>query len=149
MSEVIFPVSWCYSRIDMGVFAHELMWRLRPHSRRSPSTSGDANTPEAAFIAEPSLALVFGHEDRVWPVLLESPVQSFFKSRLLFWIGFGMTRTRHELAPAMPIQQTIDAGEMHRMLHLRFKGSLYFFHCGHFSLCGSREKGLQKAAFSL
>jgi soluble P-type ATPase len=60
-----------------------------------------------------------------------------------------MTGTRHELAPAVPIQQTIDAGDMHLMLDLSFKGSLKFFRRGNFSLCGSREKGLQKAAFLL
>src|SRR5215467_1396730 len=82
----------------------------------------------------PSLALVFGHQARVWPVPLEPPAQSFFKGGLRFGISFRMTRTRHELAPAMPIQQAIDAGEMHLVLHLRFKGALYFLPRGNFSL---------------
>src|SRR5262249_33525465 len=75
--------------------------------------------------------------------------QSFFKYGLRFWISFRMTRTRHELAPAMPIQQAIDAGEMHLVLHLRFKGELYFLPRGNFSLGCAREKGLQKPAFLL
>src|SRR6266699_1150529 len=53
----------------------------------------------------PSLTRVAGRQDRVWPVPLEPPAQSFFKSSLGFWIGFGMTWTRHELAPAVTIQQ--------------------------------------------
>ena len=80
---------------------------------------------------------------------LEPPAQSFFKSSLFFWIGFGMTRTRYELAPTMTIQQPIDARDMYLMLHLRFKGALYFFRRGNFSLCRSCEKGLQKVAFLL
>ena len=76
-------------------------------------------------------------------MLLKSPAQSFFKSGLLFWIGFGMTGTRNELAPSMTIQQAIDARDMHRMLHLSFKGALNFFRSGNFSLSGSREKGLR------
>jgi len=76
----------------------------------------------------------------VWPVPLEPPAQSFFKSSLFFWIGFGMTWTRHELAPAVTIQQAIDARAMHLMLDLCFKGSLNFFSRGNFSVCGSREK---------
>src|SRR6266700_3371399 len=48
-----FAFRWRHSRIDVGVFAHDLMWRLRPHSRRSPGTSRDAHATEAAFI--------FGH----------------------------------------------------------------------------------------
>ena len=63
----------------------------------------------------------------MWPVLLEPPAQSFFKSSLFFWIGFGMTWTWHELAPAVTIQQTIDTRDMHLMLNLRFKGALNFF----------------------
>ena len=82
-------------------------------------------------------------------MLLEPLAQSFFKSGLLFWIGFGMKRTRNELAPTMTIQQAIHARDMHLMLHLSFKSSLNFFRCGNFSLCRSREKGLQKAAFLL
>ncbi len=82
-------------------------------------------------------------------MLLESPAQSFFKSGLFFWIGFGMTGTRNELAPTMTIQQAIDTCDMHRMLHLSFKGSMNFFRCGNFSLSGSREKGLQQVAFLL
>src|SRR3989440_12105576 len=97
----------------------------------------------------PFSALVFGHQDRVWPVLLEPPAQSFFKSGLLFWIGFGMTGTRHELAPTMPIQEAIDARDMYRMLHLSFKGALNVFRRGNFSLSGSCEKGLQQVAFLL
>src|SRR5690348_7380350 len=97
----------------------------------------------------PSLARVFGHQDHVWPALLEPPAQSFFKSGLLFCIGFGMAGTWHELAPAVPIKQTIDARDMHLMLDLSFKGSLNFLRCGNFSVCGSREKGLQKVAFLL
>jgi hypothetical protein len=58
-----------------------------------------------------------------------------------------MPRTRHELAPAVPLQQTIDAADMHRMLDLGFKGSLNVLRRGNFSLGGSREKGLEKAAF--
>src|SRR6266566_2098306 len=80
---------------------------------------------------------------------LEPPAQSFFKSGLFFWIGFGMTWTWHELAPAVTIQQAIDARDMHLMLDLRFKGSLNVFRRSNFSVCGSREKGLQKAAFLL
>ena len=53
MSDVILPVSWRYGRIDVSIFAHDLMWRMRPYSRRSPGTSGDADATEAAFI--------FGH----------------------------------------------------------------------------------------
>ena len=83
----------------------------------------------------------------MWPVPLEPPAQSFFKSSLLFWVGFGMTRTRHELAPPMTIQQAIDARDIHLMLELCFKGALNFFSCGNFSSCGSREKGLEKGAF--
>ena len=79
----------------------------------------------------------------MWPVLLEPPAQSFFKSGLRFWIGFGMARTRHELAPAMTIQQTIDARDMYLMLDLPFKGALNFFRRSNFSVCGSREKGLR------
>ena len=45
-----FAFRWCHSSIDVGVFAHDLMWRLRPHSRRSPGTSRDAHATEAAFI---------------------------------------------------------------------------------------------------
>src|SRR2546425_11003547 len=60
-----------------------------------------------------------------------------------------MTRTRHELAPAVTIKQTIDACDMHLMLDLPFKGSLNFFCRGNFSVCGAREKGLQQAAFLL
>ncbi len=60
-----------------------------------------------------------------------------------------MTGTRHELAPTMTIQQAIDARDMHRMLHLSFKGSLNVFRRGNSSVRGSREKGLQKAAFLL
>ena len=149
MSDVILPVSWRHSRIDVGVFAHDLMWRLRPHSRRSPGTSRDAHARCRGPHLRPSLALVCGRQDRVWPMLLEPPAQSFFKSGLRFWLGFGMTGTRHELAPPMTIQQAIDARDVHRMLHLRFKGSLNFFRCGNFSVCGSREKGLEKAAFLL
>ncbi len=85
----------------------------------------------------------------MWPVPFEPPAQSFFKSSLLFWIGFGMTGTRHELTPAMTIQQAIDTRDMHRMLHFRFKGALNLFRRGNFSVRGSREKGLQKAAFLL
>ena len=53
MSDVILPVSWRYGRIDMSVFAYDLLWRVRPHSRRSPSTPRDADAAEAA--------LIFGH----------------------------------------------------------------------------------------
>ncbi len=53
MSEVILPVSWRYRRIGVSVFAHELLWRLRPHSRRCPGTSRDTHATEAA--------LIFGH----------------------------------------------------------------------------------------
>src|SRR6266700_6836125 len=97
----------------------------------------------------PSLTLVAGREDHVWPVPLEPPAQSFFKSGLFFRIGFGMTWTRHDLAPAVTIQQAIDARDMHRMLDLLLKGSLNVFRRGNFSVCGSREKGLEKAAFLL
>src|SRR6266704_4758172 len=45
-----FPFRWRYSRIDVGIVAYDLTWRPRPHSRRSPGTSGDAHTAEAAFI---------------------------------------------------------------------------------------------------
>ena len=83
----------------------------------------------------------------MWPVPLEPPAQSFFKSNLLFGIGGWMTGTRHELAPSMTIQQAIHARDMHLMLDLCFKGALNFFSCGNFSSCGSREKGLEKGAF--
>src|SRR6266852_1994722 len=148
---------------ERGHFARELA--LPPH-RRECIRARFAVALEAALQAvprhvsgyscdrsgphlRPSLALVAGRQDRVWPVLLEPPAQSFFKSGLLFWIGFGMARTRHELAPAVTIQQTIDARDMHFMLDLPIKGALNFFRRGNFSLCGSREKGLQKAAFLL
>jgi hypothetical protein len=136
-----------YSRIDVGVLSYDVMWPLRSHARRSPSTSGDADARRRDLHLRPSLALVLGHEDCVWEVALEPPAQSFFKSSLLFWIGFGMTGARHELAPAMPIQQAIDTCAMHRMLDLCFKGALYVFRRGNFSLCRPREKGLEKAAF--
>jgi hypothetical protein len=148
---------------ERGHFARELA--LPPH-RRECIRARFAVAREAALQAvpkhvsgyscdrsgphlRPSLALVAGRQDRVWPVLLEPPAQSFFKSGLLFWIGFGMARTRHELAPAVPIQQAIDARDMRLMLDLCFKGSLNVFRRGHFSVCGTREKGLQKAAFLL
>src|SRR5258708_6012575 len=60
-----------------------------------------------------------------------------------------MMRTRHELAPAVTIQEAIDAADMHRMLDLRFKNLLNFFGRGNFPLGGSGEKGLEKAAFLL
>ena len=60
-----------------------------------------------------------------------------------------MTGTRHELAPTMPIQQAIDACDMHLMLDLSFKGALNVFRRGNFSVCGTRKKGLQKTAFLL
>src|SRR6266851_3076636 len=148
---------------ERGHFARELA--LPPH-RRECIRARVAVALEAALQAvprhvsgyscdrsgphlRPSLILVAGREDRVWPVLLEPLAQSFFKSGLFFWIGFGMTWTRHELAPAVTIQEAIDATDMHRMLDLRFKGLLNFFGCGNFSVCGSGEKGLEKAAFLL
>src|SRR5256885_1162949 len=48
-----FAFRWRHSSIDMGIVAHDLTWNLRPHSRRSPGMSGDADATEATFI--------FGH----------------------------------------------------------------------------------------
>ena len=58
-----------------------------------------------------------------------------------------MTWTRHELAPAVPSQEAIDATEMHCMLHLRFNGLLNLLDRGNLSLFGSGEKGLQQGLF--
>jgi hypothetical protein len=48
-----FALCWRHRRIDVGVLAHDVMWRARSDSRGSPGTSRDAHAAEAGFI--------FGH----------------------------------------------------------------------------------------
>src|SRR5258708_3872278 len=43
----------------------------------------------------------------------------FLKRVLFCLIRLGMTRTRSQFAPAMSMQETVDAIDMHFMLHLR------------------------------
>jgi hypothetical protein len=64
-------------------------------------------------------------------------------------IGFGMARTRDEFAPAMPIQEAVDAPEMNSMLYLSFKGVLDLLGSGNLSPLGSGDKRLEKGAFLL
>jgi hypothetical protein len=71
------------------------------------------------------------------------------KRGLFFLVGLGMTRTRSQLAPAMSMQEAVDAIHMHFMLHFRFKGLLNLLNRGNLSPFGSREKGLQKGLFLL
>src|SRR6266496_1710303 len=75
---------------------------------------------------------------------------SFFLKRVLFYlVGLGMTRARSQLAPAMSMQEAVDAIDMHFMLHFGFKCLVNLLHRGNLSPFGSREKGLQKGLFLL
>ena len=60
-----------------------------------------------------------------------------------------MTRTWSQLAPAMSMQEAVDAVDMHFMLHFRFKGLLDLLDCGNLSPLGLGEKGLEKGLFLL
>ena len=60
-----------------------------------------------------------------------------------------MRRTRSQFAPAMSMQEAIDAVDMHAMLHLPFKGLMNLGGCSNLSPLGLREKGLQKGLFWL
>src|SRR5947209_17420918 len=73
----------------------------------------------------------------------------FLKCALFLLVGLGMTRTRSQLAPTMSMQETVDAIDMHFMLHVCFKGLLNLLDRGNLSPLGSREKGLQKGLFLL
>ena len=60
-----------------------------------------------------------------------------------------MTCTRSQLAPAMSMQEAVDAIHMDFLLHLRFIGLLDLLDCGNLSPLGSGEKGLEKGLFLL
>ncbi len=62
-------------------------------------------------------------------------------------MGFWMTRTWHQLAPAVTIQQAIDAAAVKRMLPLRFTGLLDFLGRGKLASFSSGEKGLKPGLF--
>ena len=49
----------------------------------------------------------------------------------------------------MPMQEAVDAVDVHFMVHLRFKGLLDLLDCGNLAPFGSREEGLQKGLFLL
>jgi hypothetical protein len=42
----------------------------------------------------------------------------FFKAFLLFFTPFGVFRARHEFAPSMPIEQTVDRALCHLVTNL-------------------------------
>ncbi len=54
---------------------------------------------------------------------LEPALQSFFKLLLNVWVSLGMPGTRHELAPAVTVEQAVDRAVIHMLSDSGFKGS--------------------------
>src|SRR5260370_21960299 len=72
----------------------------------------------------------------------------FFLKRVLFFlVGLGMARTRSQLAPAMSMQEAVDAIHMHFMLHFAFKGLLNLLNRGNLPPFCSPQKRLQTRPF--
>src|SRR5215831_11048337 len=71
----------------------------------------------------------------------------FFKSVLSRKVALGMKRTRHQLAPAMPVQKIVDCAVAGRMPDRLFVSRLEIVDVEHLARSGSLGKARQQSLF--
>ena len=71
----------------------------------------------------------------------------FFKSFLSRRVTLGMKRTRHQLAPAMPVQKIVDCAVAGRVPDRLFIGRLEIVDVQHLARSGSPGKARQQSLF--
>src|SRR6516164_5997637 len=72
----------------------------------------------------------------------------FFKSSLSCNVAFGMEWTRHQFAPAMPVQKIVDGAVAGRMPNRLFIGCLEVVDVQHLARTGSLGKARQQSLFT-
>jgi hypothetical protein len=66
---------------------------------------------------------------------------------LSLWIRLGVTGSRHELAPTMPVQEPIDGRLMNRFANMELKCVMNLLDGGQFSGLSPLEKRSEKGLF--
>jgi len=135
------------SRESIHGLTNGVLRSVRAHPRRSPASLWFTHAWRPWPHPGPSKREGGGHLALAREGSARPASDSFFKMLLSLWIGLGVTGSRHELAPTMPIQEAIDGRLMNRFANMELKCLMNLLDGGQFSRLSPLEKRSEKGLF--